>query len=119
MHDPTEGGVAAGLYELARASDVRLEIDRDAVPIREATRLLCDAAGVDPLRIFGSGAVLATVPESDVDAALDGLEATGHEAAAIGTVREGDAVLELGDETIREPVEDDLYPLWADADAEA
>ncbi len=62
MHDPTEGGVVAGLRELARASDVRLEVDRDAVPVREETRRLCEAADVDPLQIFGSGALLAAVP---------------------------------------------------------
>lgn len=119
MHDPTEGGVAAGLHELARASEVRLEVDRDAIPVREETRLLCEAADVDPLRIFGSGAVLATVPEADCEDALAALEAAGREGAEIGVVREGEAVLELGTETIREPIEDDLYPLWAAADAES
>jgi len=41
MHDPTEGGVASGLLEVARASNVRLEVDRDAVPIREETAARC------------------------------------------------------------------------------
>ena len=118
MHDPTEGGIAAGLYELAHASGVRLEADREAIPIRAETRRLCDAAGVDPLRIFGSGALLATIPEVDVDAALADLEQAGLEAAEIGVVREGEPALRIGDEAIDEPVEDGLYPLWADADAE-
>ncbi|WP_255192381.1 AIR synthase family protein [Natronobeatus ordinarius] len=118
MHDPTEGGVVAGLYELAHASGVRLEVDREVIPIREETRQLCDAAGVDPLRIFGSGALLATVPEDDVDAALADLEEAGLEAAEIGVVLEGEPALRIGDEAIDEPVEDALYPLWADADAE-
>ena len=112
MHDPTEGGVAAGLLELARASDVRLEVDRDAVPVRPETATLCAAAGVDPLRIFGSGALLATVPDDRCDDALDALEAAGLEAATIGTVRAGDPALALGDELVTEPVADDLYPLW-------
>ncbi|MFC6717324.1 AIR synthase family protein [Natrialbaceae archaeon GCM10025810] len=118
MHDPTEGGVVAGAYELARASDVRLEVDRDAVPIREETRVLCEAADVDPLRIFGSGALLATVPPDEVDGVLADLESTGLEAAEIGTVREsdGEPALELGGETVADPVEDDLYPLWAAQD---
>ncbi|PCR89599.1 AIR synthase family protein [Natrinema ejinorense] len=121
MHDPTEGGVAAGLLEVARASGVRLEVDRDAVPIREETATLCAAAGVDPLRIFGSGALLATVPESVVDDCLGALADAGLEAAVIGTVRDydgGDGELRLDGASITEPIEDDLYPLWERADAD-
>jgi hydrogenase expression/formation protein HypE len=117
MHDPTEGGVAAGLLELARASDVRLAVDREAVPVRPETETLCVAADVDPLRIFGSGALLATVPERDVPDALAALEAAGIEGSLIGTVEEGEFALGIGDETITEPIRDDLYPLWEAADA--
>ncbi|WP_222917716.1 AIR synthase family protein [Natrinema sp. SYSU A 869] len=120
MHDPTEGGVAAGLLEVARASNVRLEVDRDTVPIREETATLCEAAGVDPLRIFGSGALLATVPDDAVAECLVALEDVGIEAAEIGIVRDldgGDPELRLDGESITEPIEDDLYPLWESADA--
>ncbi|SFC45799.1 hydrogenase expression/formation protein HypE [Halobiforma haloterrestris] len=117
MHDPTEGGVAAGLLEIARASGVRLEIDREAVPVRAETERLCAAAGVDPLRIFGSGALLATVPGEHRDEALEALSSAGIEAATVGTVAEGEPELVLDDEVIGEPVADDLYPLWAAADA--
>ncbi|WP_049927639.1 AIR synthase family protein [Halopiger goleimassiliensis] len=115
MHDPTEGGVAAGLLELARASDVRLEVDREAVPIRPETETLCAAAGVDPLRIFGSGALLAAVPDADCADALAALADAGVEATEIGRVREGDPALEVDGETITEPVRDELYPLWEDS----
>jgi len=121
MHDPTEGGVTSGLLEVARASDVRLEVARDAVPVRKPTATLCAAAGVDPLRIFGSGALLATVPEDALEACLADLEAAEIEAAAIGTVGalEGDKPeLILDDESITEPIEDELYPLWEQADRE-
>ncbi|GAB3669063.1 AIR synthase family protein [Halopiger thermotolerans] len=118
MHDPTEGGVAAGLLELARASDVRLEVDRDAVPIREETARLCDAAGVDPLRIFGSGALLATVPRDAVEDCLAALSDAGLEAAEIGVATAGGSGLLVDGEPISEPIEDDLYPLWEAADAD-
>ncbi|SEW09362.1 AIR synthase family protein [Natrinema salifodinae] len=123
MHDPTEGGVAAGLLEIARASDVRVEVGRDAVPIREETAALCEAADVDPLRIFGSGGLLATVPEDAADDCLAALEDANIEAAEIGTVQslDGDGdepELVLGGESITEPIEDDLYPLWEAADAD-
>ncbi|MDQ2049524.1 AIR synthase family protein [Natronolimnohabitans sp. A-GB9] len=117
MHDPTEGGVAAGLLEIARASDVRLEVSRDAIPIREETEQLCAAAKVDPLRIFGSGALLATVPADAVEDCLAALEEAGLEGAEIGTVHEGDGGLVIDDEPITDPVEDDLYPLWEQADS--
>ena len=117
MHDPTEGGVAAGLLELAQASDVRLEVDRDAVPIREETRRLCEAADVDPLRIFGSGALLATVPEEAVDDALAALANVGVEAAEIGIATAGGSDVLLDGRPLGGPVEDDLYPLWESADS--
>jgi len=121
MHDPTEGGVTSGLLEVARASDVRLEVTRDAVPVREATATLCDAAGVDPLQIFGSGALLATVPEDALEACLADLAEAELEAAVIGTVASLTAdvpELVLDGESITEPIEDDLYPLWEQADRE-
>lgn len=117
MHDPTEGGVAAGLSELARASEVRLEVSREAIPVREETRALCEAAEVDPLRIFGSGSVVAAVPDGEVDDALEALADAGLEGAEIGRVCEGEPELRIDDEAIAEPVEDDLYPLWEAADA--
>lgn len=118
MHDPTEGGVAAGLVELAMASEVSLRIDRDAITIRPETESLCAAADVDPLRIFGSGALLAAIPEPAVESDLRALSDAGIDAAEIGVVTDdaerGTVVLD-GD-VLTEPVEDDLYPLWAAAD---
>lgn len=113
MHDPTEGGVLAGLYELAVASNVALDIDREAVPVRDETSKLCEAMGVDPLRIFGSGALLATVPSQDVEEALAELTDSDLDAARIGTVQTGDPAVHLGDTTVDSPVRDDLYDLWA------
>ncbi|MCX8071884.1 MAG: AIR synthase family protein [Candidatus Binatia bacterium] len=62
MHDPTEGGVRAGLTELALASGRGLEVDLDAIPVLAETRILCDHFGVDPLGLISSGMLLATVP---------------------------------------------------------
>lgn len=112
MHDPTEGGLIDGALELAVASDMGVEIERERVPIRESTRELCAAMDVDPLKIFGSGALLATVPEELVEGALGALDSAGIEAAAIGTVREGEPALSLDGDRITEPVRDDLYELW-------
>lgn len=113
MHDPTEGGVVDGLFEMASASGVALDVDRAAIPVRDATRALCDTAGVDPLRVFGSGALLAAVPAAEMGGVLGDLEAAGIAAARIGTVREATTPhLRLGDERIDEPIRDEMYALW-------
>ncbi|WP_224268914.1 AIR synthase family protein [Haloprofundus salinisoli] len=118
MHDPTEGGVAAGLTEVAVAGDVVLSVDPDDVPVRPETRRLCDAAGVDPLRILGSGALVAAVPEASVDEALAALDAVDIDAAEIGAVTSpndtdaGTPGLRLGDELFTSPPEDEMYALW-------
>jgi hydrogenase expression/formation protein HypE len=117
MHDPTEGGLLNGMLELAAASGVRLDIDRSAVPVREETAELCSAMGVDPLSIFGSGALLATVPEGEAADRLDALAEEGIDASEIGVVRAveegGDSAVEIDGEQIRAAIRDDLYDLWA------
>jgi hydrogenase expression/formation protein HypE len=115
MHDPTEGGVLAGLVEVAVSSDVTFSVERDAVPVRAATETLCDIASVDPLRIFGSGALLATIPESEHEKALTALEEQGMAGTAIGQVHVADDEtphVVIDDETFTTAVEDDLYDLW-------
>ncbi|GAA0246903.1 AIR synthase family protein [Halobacterium noricense] len=112
MHDPTEGGVVTGLLEMADASGVRLDVLREDVPVRDVTRKFCETMGVDPLRIFGSGALLAAVPEETVDGVLSNLREAGISANEVGRVVAGDGELLLDDETISEPPRDDLYHLW-------
>ena len=112
MHDPTEAGVLGGLYELAHASGVRIDVERERIGIREPTDALCSALGIDPLRAFASGALLATVPPADVETALASLSDAGIEASEIGRVREGDPALVLDGETISEVPREATYPLW-------
>lgn len=113
MHDPTEGGVIDGLVELARASGVAVEVARERVPVRPETTELCGAVGADPLRVFGSGALLATVPDGATAQAVDALGEADIPAAVIGTVEEArEPGLVLDGERIDEPGRDDLYALW-------
>ncbi|MEF8881404.1 MAG: AIR synthase family protein [Halapricum sp.] len=112
LHDPTEGGVLAGVYEFAQAAGATVKLDRDAVPIRSETRTICDAMEVDPLRIFGSGALLATVDPDDRERALEDLADAGIEAAVVGHLVDGDPVVETDRERVTAVPRDDCYVLW-------
>jgi len=113
MHDPTEGGVLAGAVEMAVASGVECTIRREAVPVREAVGTVCDAAEIDPLRTFGSGALLAAVPEGEGEAAVADLEERGITAAVIGEVSESDRPgVRLDDTSFERVPTDELYDLW-------
>lgn len=68
MHDPTEGGLAMGLHELAWAASLGLEVDGDAIPILPACARLCAAFGLNPLGLLASGALLLAVPGEEVAA---------------------------------------------------
>ena len=95
LHDPTEGGLAGGLWEMATAADVRIRVDREAVLWFEPGILVCREAGCDPWSTLASGTLLAAFPAAVADAALATLEERGHPAALIGTVEEGAGVCDL------------------------
>jgi len=86
MHDPTEGGVAVGLYEIASASGKGVSVDRGLVHVRDETDRICDFLGLDPMGLLSSGALLLTIPKRKADAFLDRAADAGIEACAIGTV---------------------------------
>ena len=112
MHDPTEGGVLEGLIEMALTGGVTLDVDRDAVHVRRETRAACEAVGVDPLRVLGSGALLATVDADTADDALAALATEGIDAVDIGRVEAGDAAVDIDGERYTGPIRDDMYALW-------
>lgn len=89
MHDPTEGGIAAGLYELSMASHCAMEIDLDRIPLRPATLALCDYFGLDPLALLSSGALLVTMPEPKARNLVSYGRRRGWPVALIGRVGRG------------------------------
>ncbi|HYH12762.1 MAG TPA: AIR synthase-related protein [Thermomicrobiales bacterium] len=92
MHDPTEGGVATALHELADASSHGFEVDLDLIPIWPVTRAIAEHFDISPLGLISSGALLLTAV-ADADA---GVEAAFHEAGIpatrIGTIVDDPAV---------------------------
>ena len=90
MRDPTRGGVATSLNELARDCGLGIVLWEESIPIREPVRGACELLGLDPLHIANEGQFLAVVAPELADAALAALRATpgGEEAVLIGEVRE-------------------------------
>ena len=84
MHDVTEGGLITGLREVAAASGLGLAIEEDSVPVLPATKEVCQAIGLDPLGLLASGALLITLPPSDVPSLLSALEKKGIDGWEIG-----------------------------------
>lgn len=99
MHDPTEGGVITGLYELAIASGVGLLIEKDAIPILPECKILCDYFGIDPLGVIASGALIIIIDQKDTEKVIKGLRRKGIDASHIGKVThrsKGIKILEKG-----------------------
>jgi hydrogenase expression/formation protein HypE len=93
MHDPTEGGVAMAVVELAAASHRHIELDVDRVPVRPDTAAICDRFGLDPLGLLSSGALLATIAPERAATLLRRLQRLGVRATVIGRVRSGRGVV--------------------------
>jgi hydrogenase maturation factor len=91
FHDPTEGGLAAGLLEVGLASGVGFEVEAGKVPVLPECRLICDALGLDPLGLLASGSLLVTVPAQAAPDLLSALERAGIPAAVIGRVLPAEA----------------------------
>jgi hydrogenase maturation factor len=86
MHDPTEGGLANALYEVAAAADVGLVIERGRIPVLKRCRMLCDHFGLDPLGLIASGSLLIMVAPNDSGKVIRAIENAGVAAAKIGKI---------------------------------
>ncbi|MCX8006696.1 MAG: hydrogenase expression/formation protein HypE [Coriobacteriia bacterium] len=93
FRDPTRGGLASTLNELARASGVGIVVDEAKVPVREQVRGACEMLGYDVYQVANEGKMVAVVPPEQAEAALEAMRQApyGADAAAIGTVTEGPA----------------------------
>jgi predicted DCC family thiol-disulfide oxidoreductase YuxK len=84
LHDPTEGGIAQGVREMAEAAGVGFRVRPDAIPIFEETRTICDALAIDPLRLLASGALLVTIAPDRAEEVRAALASRGIASAVIG-----------------------------------
>jgi hydrogenase expression/formation protein HypE len=86
MHDPTEGGVAGGLNELANASKTGFRVYEESIEIAPETSEICRFFKIDPLRLVGSGSLLIVATEKSVEGILSHLKRRKIRAAVIGEV---------------------------------
>ena len=104
MHDPTEGGIASGLLEVARASGVGLEIELAQIPVLPLTREICQRLQLDPLGLIASGALLITARAEKAGALLGALRAEGVDPTVIGRVLPANDGLWAIEEGVRRPL---------------
>lgn len=113
MHDPTEGGLAAGLHEMAAASGVCLRVDRAHSLWWEPALVLCHAVGADPWATLASGTLLAAFGAKKATGVVEAFAAAGYEVAAIAVAEEGDGVTDTAGEPLSWPERDELSRVLA------
>jgi hydrogenase expression/formation protein HypE len=88
MRDPTRGGLASTLNEIATAANVGIDIDEAKVPVRSEVQSACELLGLDPVYVANEGKAVFFVAPDSADRALEVLRAhpLGRDAARIGVV---------------------------------
>ena len=88
LRDPTRGGLATTLNELAKQSKTGIRIEEERIPVREEVLGACEMLGLDPLYVANEGKLVAVVPARDADRVLKAVQGNhyGKDAAIIGEV---------------------------------
>jgi len=86
MHTPTEGGVLNGIWEMAEASQKGVTVHREWIRVAPETEAICDAFGIDPLKMLGSGALLIAAEQGKAGEIISALKEIRIEASIIGEV---------------------------------
>jgi hydrogenase expression/formation protein HypE len=119
MHDPTEGGLATGLWELAQASGKGIVINLEEIHVFPETAAFCRVLDLDPLGTIASGALLVTAAPQDSYRMIDALAIAGTQATVIGRVVKGSPAvwMESGDGLASFPVfqRDELARLFEES----
>ncbi|MDD3450079.1 MAG: hydrogenase expression/formation protein HypE [Gammaproteobacteria bacterium] len=115
MRDPTRGGLATVVHEIAHATGATVRLQEPDIPVRDPVRSVCEMLGYDPMYLACEGRVVSVVAPESADAALAAMRSAGcTEAALVGEVAAGRAqavlVTELGGERLLEELEDDPLP---------
>lgn len=122
MHDPTEGGLATGLRELAVASGCGITVRRNAIPVYDETLRACEAFGLDPLGLIASGSLLIVAAPSYAGGIVKALDEAGIECAVIGEMGERGGPCRMltggaGERELPTFERDEIARLYAELDA--
>jgi hydrogenase maturation factor len=101
MHDPTEGGLASALWELAHACGCTLVVHPERIHVSSLTRKICQILEIDPISSISSGALLLTAPSADCRAIIESLLKQGIQCADIGFVDLGAPAVFIEEGTAR------------------
>jgi hydrogenase maturation factor len=116
MHDATERGIWGGLVEMAEASETGLVIERDAIPVRDEVRAVCDLYEIDPYSASSEGTLLLTCRPHKVAAVIARLGESGIEAQLIGEVTPADegvrVVVQGRVQPLHAPLNDSFWPAY-------
>ena len=115
MKDPTRGGVANVLNEMAKKSGVSIHVSEETLPVRRDVRAAADMLGIDPLEVANEGKAVIGVEADKAEAVLAAIRATkyGKDAVIIGEAREGSGVImhtKIGGQRFIEPPLGDPVP---------
>jgi len=88
MHDPTEGGVAGGIHEMADVSNVGFKVYEERMPIAMETRKICEFFQIDPLQLIASGSLLIAVEKTHASTLVDLLRKNQIMATIIGKLQQ-------------------------------
>jgi len=120
MHDATEGGVIGGLYEIANASGVGMEIDEEAFIYPDEVRIVCETFGIDPVTTIAEGSLLITVRPNSSANVVNKLQLGGIQASIVGQVTDDveTRTIKRRDGSIDQleiPSQDPFWPAFFDA----
>ncbi|MGZ4905028.1 MAG: AIR synthase family protein [Halobacteriota archaeon] len=120
MHDATEGGVIGGLYEIANASRVGMEIDEEAFIYPDEVRIVCETFGIDPVTTIAEGSLLITVRPNRSANVVNKLQLRGIQASIVGQVTDDveTRTIKRRDGSIDQleiPSQDPFWPAFFDA----
>jgi hydrogenase expression/formation protein HypE len=119
MHDATEGGVIAGMIELAGASELGMIVDLESIPVSEESRVLCDHFRIDPLVSLSEGSLIIASRPAKTDKVLSKLTSEGIPSNAVGKLtsrfRGCRAITRKGVHKLRYPLVDPYWKAYSKA----
>jgi hydrogenase maturation factor len=122
MHDPTEGGIICGLWEIGEASRTGMMVEESRIAVAPETESVCDALGLDPLRLLSSGSLLIAARPANANRITKTLQRSGVAASIIGEITkpEKGRVFVKRDGTrvkLEPPARDELYKVLDESKA--